>query len=609
MLKKKEIDKSREFELNEFVPFACQYSEKTLITKNAELLQTIKLSNSGHLSDDDFREQIISSLNELIDPARFAVWMHTVRTKQKGGENEEYSNLPAHVDYLWKSCLPSSLKYKNHIYITFIRDFAKINHLLPHNYLRSLNHKMERKYRDSLLAQHELELTDLTDAFLQKLSRFSPERLEVYEEQGKYYSRQMEFIGKIMHFNEMRFELTLCDYSRKIVPYALGFNNYSGIFSFVSNHTRFYGSVLTFKEAHNLPATALQDLLNVDTEMVIYQSLDFAFGNKHWNVIRKQVEISDISHSRELNNIVQLEQKTKKDFVLQQTGLIIANDSQQALSAALKEVNQIFSDLGIISFNEDVRIEGSYWSSLPANFSFMRRQHSVTRENIAPFTSFGSDKFTLVDDCMFGDPITFFEDSNGFPHALHFLNSGQSNTLLISKEPEKRHFLANLLAAQSAKLGAQVIYYDAYNRYENLIRNIGGIYFNTPDMEKIRAQLNGQKSVIVFNSISHILQSESGHEFFTNFIDAVNDQNAVVISCADYSDNCEALLPNFRTQFFTGGEIEPYANHFDIFEDEIDIINFLGEANLYLKEGYSELVLKFNPPEKLVNILLGGTTA
>ena len=86
----------------------------------------------------------------------------------------------------------------------------------------------------------------------------------------------------------------------------------------------------------------------------------------------------------------------------------------------------------------------------------------------------------------------------------------------------------------------------------------------------------------------------------------MNDKNAIVVACADYKDNCEALLPDFRSQIFCGGEIEPYANHFDIFEDEIDIITFLGQDGLYLKEGYMELVLKFNPPPQLSQALLTG---
>jgi type IV secretion system protein VirB4 len=603
--KKKEVESAGSFELHEFIPFACHYSEKTLITKNSELVQIIKVPVNGNLDDSQFRDKLIESLNTNIDPARFAVWVHNIRTKEKP-ENLQLGKTIDAIDYQWKSTLPSSLKYTNCIYISLVRDATKINHWTPKSYATSLILKLESKVRNRHFEANEAELSQLSEKFLSEFAAFGATRLECYEEQGAHYSEALEFASRVLTLSDNQMELTLNDVSRDLSPNGLVFNNYTGVFSFMQNNKKLYGATISIKETHNIKAYALQDLLNIDCEMIIYHALDFAHGNRQLPALQKQERFLNLGNDADLRKAFSLEEEEIVEPVLQQTGIILINESPQLLYKSISELTECLSDLGVISFMEDVRVDGSYWSALPANFAFLRRQDSIPRNNISAFACFGHDKYKSIDDCFFGEPVTFFQDQDGQPHPLHFYRDGQSNTLVISTSPEQSALVSNLLAAQTAKIGAKIIYYDKSGANENFARSIGAQYTNTLDMDKIKTSLAGDKTIIVLSSLEQILQNE-GHEFFANFIDTVNDNNAIVIACVNYTDNCEALLPNFRTQIFFGGEINPYANYFDIFDDEIDIITFLGDNNLYLKEGYSELIVKFNPPEKLKNALLTGT--
>ena len=103
---KKEKQQIQSFETHELVPYACHLNPTTLVTKNVELVQFIKLSdNTGGASDDEFRETIRAALNEHADPTKIAVWIHTTRFSKEIVEtgNEDFVN---HIDILWKQALP-----------------------------------------------------------------------------------------------------------------------------------------------------------------------------------------------------------------------------------------------------------------------------------------------------------------------------------------------------------------------------------------------------------------------------------------------------------------------------------------------------------------------
>jgi type IV secretion system protein VirB4 len=602
--KKKETDSATSFELHEFIPFACHYSERTLITKNSELVQIIKIPFNGSEDDSRFRERLIRALNDNIDPSKFAVWVHNIRNKQKL-KTSSVASIAESIDYHWKLCLPTSLKYTNCIYLSIVRDATKINHWAPQNYLRSLILKLESRIRNTHFEINQNELDQVTERFLSEFSDCGATRLDCYEEGGVFYSSALEFIYQTLTLGNNKIELTLNDTSRDLSPRDLVFNNYTGTFTFILNDKRFFGAEISIKDTHNIKAYALQDLLNIDCEMVIYHAIDFAHGNRGLAALKKQERYLNLGKDPDLKKILDISEEDLVEPALQQVSITLINESPQLLQKSITEVTEALSDLGIISFTEDVRVDGIYWSSLPANFSFLRRQDSLPRKSIAALACFGNDKYKSVDDCFFGGPVTFFEGQEGEPYPLHFYRDGQSNTLVISTDHSQTELVANLLTSQASNLGSRILYYDKSGNNENFARAIGASYSTTLDMEKIKSSLSGEKTIIVLGSLEQILQSE-GHEFFANFIDTVNDNNAIIIACANYTDDCEALLPNFRTQIYFGGEINPYANHFDIFDDEIDIITFLGNKNLYLKEGYNELIVKFDPSEKLKKLLSTG---
>ena len=110
-------DITDDVEESDFVPYACLCNPHTILTKNGELLQTIKMVGFSYeaLSSAPvgLREVIRQALLEHVREPRYAIWFHTMRRKQslapKGQFNEPFA---AQVDRAWNQKNDSNFTVK-----------------------------------------------------------------------------------------------------------------------------------------------------------------------------------------------------------------------------------------------------------------------------------------------------------------------------------------------------------------------------------------------------------------------------------------------------------------------------------------------------------------
>src|SRR5262245_39593125 len=74
----------------DFIPAACHYNERTLLTKNGELMQVIRiwadlagLAHEGaEITGVYLRDVIRRALLQHVPSEKYAFWFHTVRSKK-----------------------------------------------------------------------------------------------------------------------------------------------------------------------------------------------------------------------------------------------------------------------------------------------------------------------------------------------------------------------------------------------------------------------------------------------------------------------------------------------------------------------------------------------
>ena len=68
-----------------FIPYACHYDSNTILTKNGELLQTIKIVGFTYEtlggSSLSLRDTVRKAVLERVKSSNFALYFHTVRRK------------------------------------------------------------------------------------------------------------------------------------------------------------------------------------------------------------------------------------------------------------------------------------------------------------------------------------------------------------------------------------------------------------------------------------------------------------------------------------------------------------------------------------------------
>ena len=111
--------------VHDFIPYACHIDPATVITKNGELLQTIRiigLSQDKMGSEiDDLRGIIRKAIIENVKSADFALWIHTVRRKANLDPSRRYESTFAHdVHESWCEKNYWREKYINELYITIL---------------------------------------------------------------------------------------------------------------------------------------------------------------------------------------------------------------------------------------------------------------------------------------------------------------------------------------------------------------------------------------------------------------------------------------------------------------------------------------------------------
>jgi len=183
--KSKRKSEERSFEINEFIPFACHYSPETILTKNNELIQFIKLDFDAGYDDNDFREELRSAINSAIDPAKHAIWIHTTRSR------EEEKKLTAgdfrkNIELRWRKRLPSKVHYDNCIYISILHDSKSAALINPKNYFRALNYRAETAFKNQHLSKIHSELNTTVDKIGGALRKFGAKKPSIYEEGGVY---------------------------------------------------------------------------------------------------------------------------------------------------------------------------------------------------------------------------------------------------------------------------------------------------------------------------------------------------------------------------------------------------------------------------------------
>lgn len=469
---------------SEFVPYACHYNPHTLITKNGELLQVIKITGLDHerLGHDeaDLRAAIREAIENGIPSDAFAIWLHTVRRRADLSVPGVYGNAFAReLQESWEERNRFKDQYNNEVYISIAYEGQGVALSDIRNLLHGIFPSQDKNWRQEYLDDAYDTLNDVTDAVLGALGAYyGAGRLGLYERDGVFYSEISEFLEKLINLTDRRMAVTEEDLSHHLTSgeITFGFN----AMEVRSNNRRNFAAILTLKEYKESSLPAIDSFLHLPMEFVITQLVNFVNPSVAVDSYQDQKMLTDLSGDKkfarlsEIDAIVEGDTSNPTSFGEQQISVFILAASITLLERNLRHAVQCFADCGIVAIREDLRLENCYWAQLPGNFEFVKRTRPNRTSRIAGFAHLHNFPVGRPAGNRWGDAVTVFHTASGVPYFFNFHQGESGHTSIIGPPGSGKAVLANFLITQALKFDPRILYVDASGISKVFMGLIGG---------------------------------------------------------------------------------------------------------------------------------------
>jgi type IV secretion system protein VirB4 len=474
----------------DFVPYACHWDPYTIVTKNGEILQSIKITGFTHEQltqeedETDLRSRIREAVLTCIDSTQYAVWVHTIRRKanlQTGGEFKR--DFAGYLNRFWNDRNDWEHQFTNEVYITVVREGQNASLFDPAGFMRGIIPRVDGRYRERFIDDACVKLNAVMLKMMPVLESYGARRLGISERGGVMYSDFCGFLGKLITMLDIDFPVTDVDLSHYLTDYDVTFGFNAMEVRMRSDGRRRFGAILTLKEYRELAVETLDRILQIPAEFIITQCFDFINAKaalKGYDYQRHLFEVSKTQALLEktgLKDILASNRGKVTDYGLHQLNVFLLADSLRALEAGVTKAVSGLTSLGMAPLREDIKFEECYWAQLPANFEFIRRMRPLNTARIAGLANLSNFPAGKKDGNHWGPAVTTFHTAARTPYFFNFHEKDNGHTTIIGPEGAGKTVLMNFLLAQACKFDGRLFLFDNDRNSEIFLRSLGGAYY------------------------------------------------------------------------------------------------------------------------------------
>jgi len=471
---------------SDFIPYACHYNKNTVLTKNGELLQTIKIAGLSHevlgTSGGGLRATIREALMKKVQSQNFALYFHTIRKKVSLDTGEKFNSF--FQDQLHKSWVQMNnwdQRFDNELYITIISCAMPIN-INFQNFSKMFFVQSLINRHDKLLEMNSVTLNKLVDSVLETLSDYSPKKLGVVEDhEVGYYSELLSFFCNIIQLENEKVPLDDQDVSKQLSRYHAAFGN-NALEIKKMGKSKFFAVMLSIKDCDGVSNKAIDKFLQTQYQFVITQTVNFTDSKAALKSYEHQKYILDISGDENLKEISGLnrvfaEGQGKETFVFcdTQTTIMLVAQDLESLEKICYEVGDHLSDIGVPIIREDLNMENCFWAQLPGNFSYIARKRNILVSDVGYFASLYNFPFGSLNS-KWGEYVTLLKTNFGTTYFFNFHVGDNGHTIIIGDTYSGKKTLLNFLLSEASKLTNRIFYLDGMNESKLYIESVNGIY-------------------------------------------------------------------------------------------------------------------------------------
>ena len=532
----------------DFIPYVCHYDPNTILTKNGELMQIIRItgfSNSSAMSEMiSLRDTVREAITDHVKETKFAFWFSTIRRKKNISPRGKFKDFFSQkVNDSWVAENKWDDQYVNELYITVITEGLDTSITNLNSFMRSFSYFTTKSLHRKFLEDAHKKLSQLVAAIVKDTKDHGAKLLGIYDWEGVIYSEPMRFFGKIVNLYEERYPLSANDISNDLASHKVAFGDRE--LEVVGYKNKNFAAMLSLKEYFEASTTALDRILQLPCEFIITQSFDFIFTKKDLEPYEYQdyiLQVSGDEDFRQLSgaaNFVESKKGLRTDYGKLQTTIMFISPTKDDLENDIKKALEQFNSLGFVVTREDIFAEHCFWSQLPGNFSFLRRQKVINTNRVAGFATLHNFPSGTIDGNHWGPAVTTLKTVLNTPYFLNFHDGDLGHSLIFGPENSGKTVLLNFLLTQSQKFNGKLFYFDCNNAAKCFIKAISGQYY---DLSHFEIQ---NPNFLQLNPLS-LEKTDQNKKFLIDFFTSL-----VAFRKEQIPENELAIIPQIVDRIFT----------------------------------------------------------
>lgn len=472
-----------------FIPYACHLDESTLLTKNGELLQILKIE--GFQFDTlyngkkaDLRLELRRLFQELALHPHFCATVHIVRRRKNlnppAGSEGFFA---ANVEEKWKKTHQWQDGYSNDLYFTLVHEGDNFALKNMGQLVRSFFFQAEKLSQRRQLEKIKDRLSETMDRFVAGLAHFGARKLKVVEENGTVYSEPLSLMNHLVNLEHgKKMPMPISDISDYLVAYPVDVNFNALEVRQPSGGAR-HAYIYSIKQYSEMKPAAMDAFLQFPGEFIITQQItlgarpEFVASLEYKKHMAELGDDRDFIHFSGIEDLLESNRGQWSDYSMQQNTIMLMGNSAAQLETISGQFMAALGSVGVVAVREDVMLEHLYYSQLPANFEFLKRLQPINTLRVAGYATLYDFPTGKIQGNPWGPAISVLKTVKKSPYFFSF-HQGPNNghTLMAGQYGSGKTQLLNFLMAQAERLQPRVIWFDTHHSAEILVRALGGGY-------------------------------------------------------------------------------------------------------------------------------------
>lgn len=493
---KKQEYATKEEPSSKFIPYLCHWNNRTILTKNNELIQVVKVSGfSFETADDedlDIRKSMRNLLFKNLASGNITLYFHTIRKKKPlDFTNSDYSFDPTvkipsdFVTYLsneWKKKYAEMESFFNELYLTIIYKFDTAGVAMLQYLLKKLQQTSDKSEWEADMNEMADNLDEMTTRVLNTFRDYDAKILSVVDTDNGSFCEILEFLGSLVNCGQGMPMLAPKGNIDNYIAYNRLFFGSKSMEAKGPRGSRYAGIISIAEYGPFTNAGVFDSFLRLPFEFVISQS--FSFANRTVAIGKMQmqqnrmIQAGDkaVSQIAEINVALDMAMSGEIGFGEHHFSVLCISDDVKELENILSMAAVEIANCGMQAVREKVNLEPSYWGQLPGNIQFIIRKSTINTLNLAGFAAMHNYPLGKISGNHWGEFVTVLETTSGTPFFFNFHVRDVGHTLIIGPTGAGKTVLMNFLCAQAQKFKCRMYFFDKDRGAEIFIRALLGTY-------------------------------------------------------------------------------------------------------------------------------------